>query len=94
MTETVVLLNPTAETSPVEQPRLPRKPSLEGLTVGLLDINKVRGDVFLDRLEELFAARGNTVNRYAKERFNLLARPELKQEIRENCDIVVEGLAD
>ena len=47
---TEVFLDPTAELSPTVKALLPRLSSLEGKTVGLLDINKPRGDVLLDRL--------------------------------------------
>ena len=53
-----VLLDPTSERSPTIRPRLPRPERLDGLTVGLLDIAKPRGDVFLDRLDERLSERG------------------------------------
>ena len=43
---------------------------LDGLTVGLLDISKARGDVFLDRLEALLGERGAQVKRYRKPTFS------------------------
>ena len=89
-----VLLDPTAEVSPVQRPRIDRPTRLEGLTVGLLDIAKPRGDEFLDRLEELLAERAATVRRYRKERFSKIAAPELKREIAAECDIAIEALAD
>ena len=46
-----VLLDPTSEQNPVSRERLTRPDRLAGLTVGLLDISKPRGDVFLDRLD-------------------------------------------
>ncbi len=55
---TEIFLDPTAELSPMARPLLPRLSSLEGKTIGLLDIAKPRGDVFLDRLEVLFVERG------------------------------------
>jgi len=94
MTEDTILLDPTAELSPVQRSRRARPESVDGLTVGLLDISKKRGDVFLDRLEELLVARGLAVNRYRKPRFSILAPAELKQQIREECDLLVEALAD
>ena len=94
MTDAIVLLDPTAELSPVKRPRLARPASLDGLRFGLIDINKARGDVFLDRVETLLAARGHTVHRYRKPRFSILAPAELKQQIASQCDIAVEALAD
>ena len=52
MTETI-LLDPTDERTPLARPLTPRRGELRG-TVGLLDISKPRGDVFLNRLAELF----------------------------------------
>ena len=42
------VLDPTSELNPSQRQILARPTSLEGLTVGLLDISKARGDVFLD----------------------------------------------
>ena len=47
-----IVLDPTAERAPVQRARLARPASLEGKVVGLLDISKPRGNVFLDRIEE------------------------------------------
>ncbi len=89
-----ILLDPTAEISPVMTPHIARPGSLDGLTVGLLDIAKQRGVEFLDRLDELLSERGITVKRYKKERFSKLAAPELLKQIKEECDVAVEALAD
>ena len=43
-----ILLDPTSERAPGQRARLPRLESLDGKTVGLLDISKPRGDLFLD----------------------------------------------
>jgi hypothetical protein len=88
------LLDPTAELSPVQRPRRARPATRAGLRVGLLDISKRRGDVFLDRLDELLRSRGLVVTRYRKPRFSILAPVDLRQQIREECDLVVEALAD
>ncbi|MGA1162384.1 MAG: UGSC family (seleno)protein, partial [Ilumatobacteraceae bacterium] len=44
------LLDPTNEKRALNMERVGRPESLSGLNVGLLDISKARGDVFLDRL--------------------------------------------
>jgi hypothetical protein len=71
-----------------------RKDSLEGVTIGLLDISKPRGNVFLDRLDELLTARGLRVERYAKPTFTKPAPVDLRHEISQRCDVVIEALAD
>ena len=58
-----VLLDPTSELAPVARALTARQDALEGLTVGILDISKARGNVFLDRLDALLADRGIAVNR-------------------------------
>jgi len=89
-----ILLDPTPETAAATQPRLARPRAIAGKTIGLFDIAKMRGDEFLDRLDELLTARGHTVKRYRKKHFTHLAPIELKQQIKSECDLVVEGLAD
>ena len=89
-----VVLDPTAERSPAARARLPRLASLEGRRIGLLDISKARGDVFLDRVESLLRARGAEVLRFRKPTFTKPAPIDLRQEIATRCEAVVEALAD
>jgi hypothetical protein len=60
----------------------------------LLDISKARGDVFIDRIEDLLGQRGIKTRRYKKPTFTRIAPVELKQQIATECDVVVESLAD
>jgi hypothetical protein len=89
-----ILLDPTAELEPAARARLARPASLDGLTVGILDISKARGNVFLDRIDELLQARGITVKRYRKPTFTRPAPTDLTQQIAAECNLVIEGLAD
>jgi hypothetical protein len=89
-----VLLDPTSERTPTEREQVARPRSLDGLTVGLLDISKARGDVFLNRLDDLLTARGLRVLRYAKPTFTKPAPVDLRHEIASQCDVVIEALAD
>lgn len=89
-----ILLDPTSETAPVERRLNPRPASLDGLTVGLLDISKARGDVLLDRLEQRLVDSGLTVRRYAKPTFTKPAPIDLRHEIATQCEVVIEALAD
>jgi hypothetical protein len=88
------VLDPTSERAPTARQRVVRPERLEGLTVGLLDISKARGDVFLDRLEERLRERGLGVRRYAKPTFAKPAPIDLRHEIATQCDVVIEALAD
>jgi hypothetical protein len=89
-----VLLDPTSERSPTLRPRLPRPESLDGLTIGLLDIAKPRGDVFLDRLEQRLSERGLAVKRYMKPTNTRPAPVPLQQQIATEVNLVIEGLSD
>jgi hypothetical protein len=88
------ILDPTAELVPAARSRVPRPANLDGLTIGLLDISKPRGDVFLDRMEQLLQQRGWRVRRFAKPTFTKPAPIDLRQEIATQCDVVIEALAD
>ena len=89
-----LLVDPTGETESIVRPRPTRPPTLDGLTVGILDISKARGNVFLDRLEQRFSDAGVAVKRYRKPTFARPAPVELTQQISTEVDVVVEGLAD
>jgi hypothetical protein len=88
------LLDPTAERTIETRQRLARPASISGLRVGLLDISKPRGNVFLDRLEEQLAERGAHVERFRKPTFTKPAPADLRYEISTKCDLVIEALAD
>ena len=94
MSEPMVLLDPTNERHPGVRTRVDRPASLEGRTVGLLDISKPRGDVFLNRLEQRLTERGATVRRYAKPTFTKPAPADLRYQIAQECTHVIEALAD
>jgi hypothetical protein len=89
-----ILLDPTAERTPQQRERTPRPASLDGLTIGLLDISKPRGDIFLDRLEERLGEHGVVIKRYRKPTFARVAPVDLKYQIGSECDLVIEALAD
>lgn len=89
-----ILLDPTSEHQPATRLRAKRLTALEGRTIGLLDIAKARGDVFLDRLESQLNQRGAKVLRFKKPTFTKPAPIDLRHEIAQKCDAVVEALAD
>lgn len=92
---TITILDPTDERIPVTRSITPRPQRLSGV-VALLDISKPRGNVLLDRLQELLAERAPdlTIKRYAKPTFTKPAPDDLRRRIVEEADFVVEALAD
>lgn len=92
--ETVKILDPTAERDPAGRPLAPPLTPGEPARIALLDIRKPRGDVFLDEIERLLADEGHTVERTMKPTFTKPAPPDVRREIAERCDAVIEALAD
>ena len=91
---TTTILDPTSEQHVVEREVLARPDTLEGLTVGLLDISKPRGEIFLNRIEERLHGLGAEVRRYKKPTFTKPAPIDLRQQIAMECQVVIEALAD
>lgn len=91
---TRLLLDPTNERTVLERSLLPRPASIAGKTVGLLDISKPRGDVFLNRIELRLTEMGARVIRYKKPTFAKPAPVDLRHEIATQCELVIEALAD
>ena len=91
---TRVVLDPTGELAASARTLLPRPGSLEGKTVGLLDISKPRGDVFLAHVATRLEHLGARVERYRKPTFTKPAPIDLRHEIAMTCDVVIEALAD
>jgi hypothetical protein len=88
-----VFLDPTDEREPATRAVTARKREIGG-TVGLLDISKARGNVFLDRIEDRLRDRGIATLRFRKPTFTKPAPIDLRKEIEEKCDYVIEALAD
>lgn len=89
------ILDPTNESVPVARQITPRIGEIKGV-IGLMDIRKPRGDVFLDALDKLMAERlpNVEIRRFAKPTFTKPCPDDLRQDIRSQCDFLVEALAD
>ena len=86
--------DPTAETSAVKRPRKAPPKSLEGLTIGLFDIGKMRTDEFLNQVEKRFVERGLKVKRFGKPTNSKVATPEILQKVASEADVVLIALSD
>jgi hypothetical protein len=89
-----IVMDPTSEHRPASWQANDRLTSIEGKTIGLLDISKARGDIFLDRLSALLEAKGAVVKRYRKPTFAKPAPVDLRHQIATECHAVIEALAD
>ena len=90
----LMLRDPTAETRRRCASARRRSTRLDGKTVALMDIGKMRGDEFIDRLEQLCQARGIATRRYKKPTNTRVAPREMIQEIAANCQAVIIALSD
>ncbi len=91
----VTILDPTDEREPIRRSLTARPEAIRG-TVGLLDIAKPRGDVLIARLEERLSERlpGVTFRHYRKPTFTKPAPDDLRRRMAEECNFVIEALAD
>ena len=76
------------------EPLASRGKPLRGARVALLDINKRRGDEFLDRIEARLHEQGAQTFRVVKEIFSKPADPDIIRRIAGRGDLAVEALAD
>ena len=92
-----VLINPLNEAPRAESRPAARLSTLEGKTVGLLDISKPGGSLFLDRLETLLKERYK-VDRVVREMKPTFSKPApgevIERLVAARCDAVIEALAD
>jgi hypothetical protein len=89
------ILDPTDERVPIRRALAPRDEVITG-TIGLLDINKARGDVMIDQLKRRLSERlsGVEVRAYRKPTPAKPAPDEVRRKMMEECDFVIEALAD
>ena len=92
----VILLNPLDQGDISAKYLAPRLDTLNGKTMGLLNIGKNGSDVFLQRVEELMCEEFDVaeVLHVNKPTFTRPAPEELIIQLANQCDFVVEGLAD
>lgn len=91
-----LLLDPTSQVERTKKDFAPRLETLAGKTIGLLDINKAKGEFFLDRLEEILREQYGVkeVLRRRKLTPGRTVPVEVKKELEEKCDAVIEALSD
>jgi len=89
------ILDPSDERVPVRRSLANRTEVIAG-TIGLLDINKARGDIMIDQLRLRLSERipGIEVKSYRKPTPAKPAPDDVRRQMMEECDFVVEALAD
>jgi hypothetical protein len=91
----ITLVHPGNESNPHAASPPPRLESLRGKKIGLLDISKPGGSIFLDRLQELLKTQYGVaeVVRAKKPTYAKNAPSQVINQLR-GLDAVIEGLAD
>lgn len=90
----VTFRDPTAETASALRYRVAPLDKIGNKTIALMDIGKMRGDEFIDRLDELCRERGIKTRRYKKPTNTRVAPREMIKDIAENCGAVIIALSD
>jgi hypothetical protein len=90
----LLLRDPTAETASALRARATPLASFAGATIALMDIGKMRGDEFIDRLEQLCHARGVATRRYKKPTNTRVAPRDMIADIAQKCQAVIIALSD
>jgi hypothetical protein len=91
----ITIVHPGIENVPKAATPPARLASLKGKKIGLLDISKPGGSIFLDRLEEILRTKYGAaeVMRTRKPTYTKNAPQQVIEQLR-GMDAVVEGLAD
>ena len=91
-----MIIDPTSRRNVEAGSLAPRKGSLQGATVGLLNSTKRNSDILLaavgEELKERFGVK--ELIEVSKPTFSLPAPPKLVDELVEKCDIVITGVGD
>ena len=72
----------------------PRPGALGGLTFGLLDNSKANSDAFLAELAKALGVADDAIVSLRKGGASHPPEPEIVEEIKRRCDVVVTGVGD
>jgi hypothetical protein len=90
------VLDPLGSVVTTRKALAPRRPSLDGVVIGVLDNSKPNARVLLERVardhEARFGARAVRV--WHKPGASMAAAPSLVEEIASTCQVVLTGSAD
>ncbi len=94
--QTTVLLHPAAEGSAETHGLARRLPTLEGMTVGLVDNHKKNADVFLEELARILQDDYGVsqIVTYRKASQSMPTPPEALDDLARRCDATIHAVAD
>lgn len=92
----IQIYDPTTEVAARRVAYAPRPRSLAGLSIGLVDNTKHNSDQLLMRiagiLEREHGAKTHMIRR--KKSAGAAPHPEIVEELKANCDVIVAGIGD
>ena len=93
---TIEILDPRLEEVPEEIGVSSVLPSLEGKVVGLLENRKYHADAFLEELQSVLEQKYHAKKVIYRNKFSFSApcAEETLDELIEECDAVIHGIAD
>ena len=93
---TIQILDPRLEEVPEEIGVSAVLPSLEGKVVGLLENRKYHADAFLEELQSVLVQKYHAKKVIYRSKFSFSApcAEETLDELIEECDAVIHGIAD
>ncbi len=93
---TIQILDPRLEEVPEEVGVSAVLPSLEGKVVGLLENRKYHADAFLEELQSVLVQKYHAKKVVYRSKFSFSApcAEETLDELIEECDAVIHGIAD
>ncbi|OGA53864.1 MAG: hypothetical protein A3F74_26130 [Betaproteobacteria bacterium RIFCSPLOWO2_12_FULL_62_58] len=90
------VLHPAAEDTAQKHALAPRLPSLQGITLGLIDNHKKNADFYLGelgrRLQEQFGVA--KIITYRKASQSMPTPADVMDDLAAKCDAIVHGVAD
>ena len=92
----LVVLDPTSAPAPRPATRAPRPRSLEGLRVGFLDNSKQNSDKILLYLEEMLRERYGIAAALHRRKptASRVVPPDILEEMKRECDVVIPAVGD
>ena len=94
--DNITLLDPTSSPRKLVTPLATRTNDIRGKRIGFLWNNKPNGDILFQYLEDLLRTKYEISEVVYKQKptASIPAKPEILDELTEECDIAIVGLAD
>jgi hypothetical protein len=92
----IELLDPTTDAATKPIAWVPRPPALAGKRVALIENTKYNSDRLLQKIGDVLRAEYGVAETrmWRKKNASVPAHPEIIEEVRKTCDVMVAGIGD